>query len=83
MFEASFELYQVAIFALLNLIAGVMFLSKPWIRVGGVIKSLMVLWAGIFSFSYVSGVEQFLGWGFSLLLPLLLIWVLMGLHEKR
>lgn len=83
LFEASFELYQVAIFALLNLIAGVMFLSKPWIRVGGVIKSLMILWSGVFSFSYVSGVEQFLGWGFSLLLPLLLIWVLMGLHEKR
>lgn len=83
LFEASFELYQVAIFALLNLIAGVMFLSKPWIRVGGVIKSLMVLWAGIVSFSYVSGFQVFLGWGFSLLLPLLLIWVLMGLHEKR
>lgn len=83
LFEASLELYQVAIFALLNLIAGIMFLSKPWIRVGGVIKSLMILWAGVFSFSYVSGVEQFLGWGFSLLLPLLLIWVLMGLHEKR
>ncbi len=81
--EASSEIYQIAGFALLNLIAGVMFLSKPWIRVGGVIKSLMILWAGIVSFSYVSGFQVFLGWGFSLLLPLLLIWVLMGLHEKR
>lgn len=81
--KASTDLYQIAGFALFSIMCGVMFLSKPWIRVGGVIKSLMLIWASVMSFSYVASVQEFLAWGFSLLLPLLLIWILMGLHEKR
>ena len=83
LFKASSELYQVAGFALLSIMCGVMFLSKPWIRVGGVIKSLMLIGASVMSFTYIASVQEFLAWGFSLLLPLLLIWILMGLHEKR
>jgi nucleoside-diphosphate-sugar epimerase len=81
--EAPAEHYKIAFVALLTLLCGVMFLSKPWIRVGGVIKSLMIIWAGALSFVYVSGLQEFFGWFFSIALPLLLIWVLMGLHEKR
>lgn len=81
--EAPSEHYKIAFLALLTLLCGVMFLSKPWIRVGGAIKSLMIIWAGALSFMYVSGLQEFFGWLFSVALPLLLIWVLMGLHEKR
>ncbi len=83
LFKASAELYQVAGVALVTIMCGFMFLSKPWIRVGGVIKSLMLIGASVMSFAYVTSLHGFLGWGFSLLLPLLLIWILMGLHEKR
>lgn len=83
LFEASVDSYKLAGYSLITILCGVMFLSRPWVRFGGVLKSLMLVGASIGSFSYVSSVQELLGWSFSLLLPLLLIWVLMGLHEKR
>lgn len=82
-FTAPIHSYLTVGFALLSMLCGVLFLSRPWMRFAGSLKILMLLIVGFFNITYIGSVETFLGWGISMLVPILLILLLMGLYEKR
>lgn len=82
-FSGDTALYLQMFVALLLVLSGVMFLSKPWMRVGGFIKIVLLLVSGVSGFAYVGGAQSFVGWGLSFMLPIMTILLLMGLHEKR
>ncbi len=82
-FTAPLHSYVTVVFALLSMLCGVLFLSRPWMRFAGSLKIMTLLIVGIFNISYIGSVETFLGWGISMLVPILLILLLIGLYEKR
>lgn len=69
--------------ALLTMLCGVFFLSNRWMRLGGLIKAALIIAAGLVNLTYVASFSQFLGIAFGVIVPVLLIFVLMGLNEKR
>ncbi len=69
--------------ALLTMLCGVFFLSNRWMRIGGLVKAALIVAAGAVTMSYVDSFSQFLGVAFGVAVPVLLIFVLMGLNEKR
>lgn len=85
---AGFDGFQLrasfaSIEAGLSILCGGLFLSKKWLRIGGLVKMGLILIAGGISIFYVDGLSSGVHWGLGFALPLLVIALVMGMSERR
>ena len=69
--------------SLLSIVAGGLFLSKRWLRLGGLIKLWLVVAASFWGLQYISSVAWALEWGIGVVVSVALILLVMGMSEKR
>ncbi len=69
--------------AFLSIIAGGLFLSNRWMRIGGILKISLLLIMGLYGLSFVTDMLGFFTGVLGILLPVLTIAVVMGMIEPR